>query len=126
MLPRVPALFVALLLLVDAVCAAADAPEVTKGLASFHAPKKSAGASKTASGEKWVNSEMVAAHRTLPFGSMVAVINEKNGRRVNVRIIDRGPFKRGRIIDLSERAATELGIKKSGVEHVRVEVMQRP
>lgn len=64
---------------------------------------------KTASGERANPRGLTAAHRTLPFGSQVKVTNKKNGRSVVVRINDRGPFKRGRIIDLTPAAARQLG-----------------
>ena len=64
---------------------------------------------KTASGERTNPRGMTAAHRTLPFGTMVTVVNKKNGRQVTVRINDRGPFISGRIIDLTPAAASELG-----------------
>lgn len=68
--------------------------------------------------------EMTAAHPTLPFGTKVRVTNMKNGRQAIVRIIDRGPFIPGRIIDLSIRAAEVLGMVRSGIAPVRVEVIQ--
>jgi rare lipoprotein A len=64
---------------------------------------------------------LTAAHRTLPFGTTVRVINLRNGRSISVRITNRGPFIRGRIIDLSPAAARKLGIAKSGVARVRIE-----
>jgi rare lipoprotein A len=64
---------------------------------------------KTASGERANPRAMTAAHRTLPFGSQVEVINQRNGKRATVRINDRGPFVRGRIIDVSPAAAQALG-----------------
>src|SRR4051812_50164934 len=64
---------------------------------------------KTASGERANPRALTAAHRTLPFGTTVKVTNQKNGRTVVVRINDRGPFKRGRIIDLTPAAAQRLG-----------------
>ena len=64
---------------------------------------------KTASGERSNPRELTAAHRTLPFGSTVKVTNKKNGRTVFVRINDRGPFKHGRIIDVTPAAAKQLG-----------------
>ena len=75
----------------------------------------------TANGEPFDMEAMSAAHRTLPFGTMVQVTNKANGKTVTVRINDRGPFVNGRIIDLSARAARELGIVKSGVATVRIE-----
>jgi rare lipoprotein A len=64
---------------------------------------------KTASGEQANPRQLTAAHKTLPFGTMVQVTNKKNGRTVMVRINDRGPFVRGRIIDLTPAAASQLG-----------------
>ena len=74
------------------------------GLASVH------GGGKTASGEHLNAGGMTAAHRTLPFGTSVTVVNSRNGRAVEVRINDRGPFVRGRVIDLSPAAARAIGI----------------
>ena len=65
---------------------------------------------KTASGERANPRALTAAHRTLPFGTRVKVTNKRNGRTVMVRINDRGPFKRGRIIDLTPAAAQQLGM----------------
>lgn len=75
---------------------------------------------RTASGERFDKYAMTAAHQTLPFGTVVRVTNLENGRIVTVRINDRGPFVRGRIIDLSARAATRLGIRENGVARVRL------
>ncbi|TAD78843.1 MAG: septal ring lytic transglycosylase RlpA family protein [Oscillatoriales cyanobacterium] len=79
----------------------------------------------TASGERFNQNAMTAAHRTLPFGTLVRVTNARNGRSVIVRINDRGPFTRGRIIDLSVAAAREIDMYSSGVASVRVEALQR-
>lgn len=73
---------------------------------------------KTASGERFNKNDMTAAHRTLPFGSIVNVRNQRTGKVIRVRINDRGPFIRGRIIDLSEKAAKLLGIHSSGIGQV--------
>ena len=70
--------------------------------------------SKTASGERMNPSAMTAAHRTLPFGSKVVVTNQRNGRSVVVRINDRGPFIKGRVIDVSKAAAHKLGFVGAG------------
>ena len=64
---------------------------------------------------------LVAAHRTLPFGTRVRVTNLSNDRSVIVRVIDRGPFIRGRIIDLSRAAAAQLGFLRRGITTVRLE-----
>jgi rare lipoprotein A len=77
----------------------------------------------TASGERAQPGRLTAAHRTLPFGTMVRVTNKRNGKNVVVRINDRGPFIRGRIIDLTPAAAKTLGF--SGLAPVTVEVMGR-
>lgn len=66
-----------------------------------------------------------AAHRTLPFGSIVRVTNLSNSRSVKVRINDRDPFVKGRIIDLSYGAARKLGISESGTAKVRIDVLSR-
>lgn len=70
--------------------------------------------SKTASGERMNPSALTAAHRSLPFGTKVKVVNQRNGKAVVVRINDRGPFIRGRIIDLSKAAASALGFVGAG------------
>ncbi len=75
----------------------------------------------TASGERFNKHAMTAAHRTFPFGTRARVTNKRNGRSVIVRINDRGPFVRGRIIDVSEAAAERLGMKRDGVVPVKVE-----
>jgi rare lipoprotein A len=73
---------------------------------------------KTASGERANPRQLTAAHKSLPFGTMVKVTNKKNGRTVLVRINDRGPFVRGRVIDLTPAAASQLGF--SGLAPVTV------
>lgn len=78
----------------------------------------------TASGERFNKNAMTAAHRTLRMGTRVRVTNLKNGRSVVVRINDRGPFTKGRIIDLSEAAARSLRMIEAGVVRVRVEVLK--
>ncbi|EWC41112.1 septal ring lytic transglycosylase RlpA family protein [Pseudomonas stutzeri] len=78
---------------------------------------------RTANGETHDQNALVAAHRSLPFGTRVRVTNEQNGKQVVVRINDRGPFRRGRIIDLSRAAAQQLGMLERGVARVRIEVL---
>jgi rare lipoprotein A len=80
----------------------------------------------TASGERFNMFKLTAAHRTLPFGTIVLVTNLENGRRVVVRINDRGPFvdQKKRIIDLSYKAAKKIGLVKTGVAKVRVDVLK--
>jgi rare lipoprotein A len=67
---------------------------------------------------------LIAAHRTLPFGSRIKVINLDNGRSATLKIVDRGPFIRGRIIDVSTTAADALGFRRSGIAHVRIETSE--
>ena len=74
----------------------------------------------TASGEKFDQGKMTAAHRTLPFGTKVKVTNVANGRSVTVTVNDRGPFAAGRIIDVSKKAANKLGIVDAGVANVKI------
>ncbi len=81
---------------------------------------------RSASGERFNQNALTAAHRSLPFGTKVRVTNKRNGRSIVVRINDRGPHIRGRIIDLSAAAARTLGVMQSGVAPVRVEVLGRP
>ncbi len=66
-------------------------------------------------------SGLIAAHRSLPFGTQVRVVNLDNGRKAVVKIVDRGPFVRGRVIDVSTAAAVALGFRQAGVAHVRIE-----
>ncbi|MHB2267249.1 septal ring lytic transglycosylase RlpA family protein [Aliihoeflea sp. PC F10.4] len=70
--------------------------------------------SKTASGERMNPEGMTAAHRSLPFGSKIKVVNQRNGWEVVVRINDRGPFTKGRVLDLSRAAANKLGFINAG------------
>ena len=94
-------------------------PEV--GKASYYADRFEG--RRTASGAIYQHSNMTAAHRTLPFGTVVKVMNLKNKRDVIVTINDRGPFVRGRIIDLSRSAAQALGFVKEGIAEVSVVVI---
>lgn len=77
----------------------------------------------TASGERFDQNALTAAHRQLPFGTRVRVTHLGSGRQVTVRINDRGPFSKGRIIDLSRRAAEQLGMLRQGVAPVRIEAL---
>lgn len=77
----------------------------------------------TASGERFDQNALTAAHRQLPFGTRVRVTHLSSGRQVIVRINDRGPFSKGRIIDLSRRAAEQLGMLRQGVAPVRIEAL---
>ncbi len=99
----------------------ASAAETQTGEASYYA--ESLVGNKTARGEPSDSSAMTAAHRTLPFGTRVRVTNLRNGRSVVVRINDRGPYIKGRIIDLSKAAAHKIGMQKAGVVPVTVAVL---
>jgi rare lipoprotein A len=77
----------------------------------------------TASGERYHPEKLTAAHRHLPFGTLVRVTRPKTGQSVVVRINDRGPYAKGRIIDLSRKAAKALGLIRAGVGRVRLEVI---
>ena len=91
------------------------------GIASWYGPGFHG--RRTANGEVFDQYRLTAAHPTLPLPSMVRVTNLENGRSVVVRVNDRGPFKNGRIIDLSQRAAELLGFRQSGTAKVLVEIM---
>lgn len=80
----------------------------------------------TANGETYDKHGMTAAHRTLPFDTIVKVTNLANGKSVRLRINDRGPFVKGRIIDVSRRAAEELDFRIKGITRVRLEVVSTP
>jgi rare lipoprotein A len=80
----------------------------------------------TASGERFDLTGLTAAHRTLPFGTVARVTDVSSGRSVTVRITDRGPYLRGRVIDLSYAAAQQLGMVEAGLAKVRIEVLGQP
>jgi rare lipoprotein A len=104
------------------VTAEPTATSLGTGTASFYGRKFHG--RRTASGEAFDMAAMTAAHRTLPFGSLVRVINPANGRSVTVRINDRGPFSRGRVIDVSRAAAEELGLVARGHGTVALELIE--
>jgi rare lipoprotein A len=88
------------------------------GVASFYDD------TETANGEKFDPQAMTAAHRSLPFGTMLRVTNLETGRSVTVRVNDRGPFVQGRDVDLSPSAAEKLGIVEQGLAKVRLDVVR--
>lgn len=92
---------------------------VAVGLASYY----SEGA-RTANGEKLIPGELTAAHPTLPFGTRLRVTRIDTGRSVIVRVNDRGPFVKGRIVDVSHSAAEQLGFTQGGVAKVKIDVVQ--
>lgn len=93
-----------------------------EGMASWYGPGFQG--KKTANGERFDTHKLTAAHQTLQLPSFVKVTNLENGKSVNVRVNDRGPFAKDRIIDLSMAAAQRLGFKHKGVAHVRVDLIQ--
>jgi len=118
---RLTLILIALSLSFSAIEASAEGakPRRHGGLASVYSTESG---TRTASGERLNPGGMTAAHRSLPFGTMVRVTNQRNGRSATVRINDRGPFVRGRVIDVSPAAARALGF--SGVASVSLNVDQ--
>ena len=92
------------------------------GIASFYAMKYHY--RKTASGERLDQYSLTAAHRTLSFGTRVKVTNLKNGKSVTVKINDRGPFVKGRVIDLTQAAFKKIGNIQSGIINVNIKVIE--
>lgn len=88
------------------------------GVASFYSD------TETASGERFDKNELTAAHPTLPFGTRLRVTDVSSGRFVTVRVNDRGPFVRGRVVDISPSAAEALGMVDKGITNVRLDVVQ--
>src|SRR5262245_29220681 len=78
---------------------------------------------QAANGELFDMDALTAAHRTMPLGSIVRVVNLANGKHLHVRITDRGPYVNGRILDLSRAAAVQLGMEHGGLAHVQVEIV---
>ena len=96
----------------------ASAKQTSHGVASFYSD------TETASGEKFDKNELTAAHPTLPFGTRLRVTDVSSGRFVTVRVNDRGPFVRGRVVDISPSAAEALGMVDKGLANVRLDVVQ--
>jgi rare lipoprotein A len=99
----------------------AAAHSFSQGIASFYTE-----GTQTANGERFNTNAMTAAHPTLPFGTKLRVTSLTSGRSVTVRINDRGPFVKGRVVDLSLSAAKALGMVDAGVAKVRLDVVSRP
>ena len=100
----------------------AASPVPQRGYASYYAQYHEG--LRTASGERFHTEALTAAHRSLPFGTRVRVTNLANGRHVIVRINDRGPYVRGRMLDVSYAAARQLGMLQSGVGRIRMVVLR--
>ncbi len=120
-LPLVPSTSAAALTLAAGAAPSQALFTAQEGMASWYGPGFAG--RTTSNGEVFDPSQLTAAHRTLPFGTRVRVTNLTNGSSIEVRINDRGPFKAGRIIDLSRAAADRIGMLASGVVRVRVEVV---
>ena len=101
----------------------AQSTDIQKGEASWYGSKYHG--RPTSSGEPYNKNEMTAAHKTLPFGTKVNVINLKHGKSVKVRINDRGPFIPGRIIDLSRKAARRIDMINDGVGNVKIKYRKK-
>lgn len=115
---------ISLLLLVFVGCASPITRSVgtQEGLASYYSTEFHG--RKTSSGEIFDKNALTAAHRTFPFGTILLVTNQKNGKQVEVKVNDRGPVKPERIIDLSYGAAKEIDMLRDGLVRVRVEVLE--
>jgi len=98
-----------------------DETEISGGMASYYGNELAG--NRTASGERFDPAQLTAAHRSLPFGSLVRVTNTSNGDSVVVRINDRGPFAHGRVIDVSTAAAREIGMHRSGTARVKLALL---
>ena len=96
--------------------------EVLVGYSSYYADKFHG--RKTANGEIFNMHDYTAAHRNLPFGTVLLVTNLENGKKVKVRVNDRGPYVAGRILDLSLQAAKDIGLIKTGVAKVNIKILK--
>ena len=96
--------------------------ELERGQASWYGPRFHG--RRTASGERYDQHALTAAHKTLPFGTLVRVRSLVTGKEVDVRVTDRGPFTRGRVIDLSRAAAEALGMMGVGVKQVSLHIVE--
>lgn len=121
---RLPIALAALLSIMPTASFAASPGMIENGVASFY--HDSLHGNRTASGQVYDKRRMTAAHKTLPLGSRVRVTDLATGNSVVVRVNDRGPFVRGRIIDLSRQAATELNMIRRGITRVEVKVLSVP
>ena len=123
---KIATLFICLLLIVGCSSVASKSEKnwlgyTESGKASFYADKHQQ--RKTANGEVYKHGLNTAAHKTLPFGARVKVTNLENSKSIVVKVNDRGPFVKGRIIDLSKSAFSAIGNTSSGVMNVKIEVV---
>ncbi|MGQ9659869.1 MAG: septal ring lytic transglycosylase RlpA family protein [Thermochromatium sp.] len=117
-------LLTGLMPLSSSVTANSGIGHVQKGLASYY--HDSLHGRKTTSGQRYDKHQLSAAHQTLPLGTKIRVTDPKTGRSVVVQVNDRGPFVKGRIVDLSKAAAEELGIIDRGIVWVDLKVLSTP
>jgi rare lipoprotein A len=103
------------------VSTASETLPVQMGVASWYNEQ----GQLTADGERYDKTQFTAAHRKLPFNTIIRVTNRENGRSVEVRVNDRGPYVKNRVLDLSEAAAKSLDMKKAGITPVKIEVIER-
>ena len=114
-------LFATLVLILLSLCSiSVKAQKIKDGKATYYSNKLLG--RRMSNGEFYHPDSMTCAHRTLPFGTRILVTNPRNGRQVVVRVADRGPFVRGRVIDLSYAAARELGFLTAGVAYMKLEI----
>jgi len=114
----------ALLATISSSAFAAKPGQIENGIASYY--HDSLHGNKTASGQIYDKNKISAAHKSLPLGTRVRVTDLRTGKSIEARVNDRGPFVKGRIIDLSRQAAKELGLLKKGITKVKVEVLSVP
>lgn len=121
-MPRMSRCAIMALLAVPVLAQAGDSrSHIGDGMASYYGSEFAG--SRTASGERFDPGALTAAHRSLAFHSRVAVTNLTNGQEVVVRINDRGPWGKGRVIDISHAAAKAIGMHRTGTARVRLELL---
>lgn len=96
--------------------------QIASGKCSWYGSKFNG--SRTASGERFDSTQKTAAHKTLPFGTLLRVTSTKTDKSVIVKVTDRGPFVKHRVLDISQAAAKELGVVSNGVFHAKIEVVK--
>lgn len=104
-------------------CSGGKSAFTQSGQGSYYADKFEG--RKTASGTRYRANKLTAAHNTLPFGTVIRVTNQRTHRSVKVRVTDRGPHAKGRIVDLSRKAARRIGMVDSGVAPVQLKVVKK-
>jgi rare lipoprotein A len=104
-------------------CSGGKSAFTQSGQGSYYADKFEG--RKTASGTKYRASKLTAAHNTLPFGTVIRVTNQRTHRSVKVKVTDRGPHVKGRIVDLSRKAARRIGLVDAGVAPVQLKVVKK-